>query len=296
MAFRDDLALALELADLADRISMRLFNSPALAQDLKADGSIVTAADIEIETALRCELERARPADAILGEEYGGTVEGNRVWMLDSVDGTAAFVGNNTDWSTLISLVQEGEPVVGVCSRPATGRRWWAARGAGAFADGRPIRVSDTATLAGAVMCEDFRLSVARQLMWNPLPLLAGQCARLVPWSDRASAFFPIAEGRADFLVNWWGGKGPDLTSGICVLSEAGGRFSDLRGRLDIDADIQVMSNGALHDLLLDTVNEMIATMGFNADHEPVEDIPAIIEARKNQDTAHGRQPGLSAR
>jgi histidinol-phosphatase len=269
--------------DLADGISLPRFRRPRLEVRYKADGGIVTDVDAAIETALRAVLGAQRPADAILGEEFGGTQDQARVWMIDPIDGTAAFAEGGQDWSTLIALVEDGVPAVGVVSRPASGRRWWAATGCGAFADGRAIGVSGTERLADSTMCEDFRRSIRRGLATNPLAALAQRCSRIAPWIDRSSVMLPIASGDADFLVNWWGGKGSDLASSICVLHEAGGRFSDLRGRLDIDADIQVMSNGHLHSQLLELLNEMIGLGEFDATVAPDEDTGAIREARRRQ-------------
>ena len=279
----DDLHLALRLADLADAISMARFDQPDLGQHVKGDSGIVTEADLQIEQVLRAELDRVRPRDAILGEEFGGTADHARVWMLDPIDGTAAFAAGNRDWSTLISLVEDGAPVVGVVSRPAWARRWWAAEGRGAFADGRRIRVSRTNRLGDAVMCDDFRHSAVRQILDNPVPVLAARCAHVIPWLHRASTLLPIAEAQADFLLNWWGGSGPDLSGGVCILTEAGGRFSDLHGVADFNADVQLMSNGVLHDELLATVNQMIDAGQFDPTIEPTEDLEAIRRVRRHQ-------------
>jgi len=148
----DDLALALELADLADAITMGRYRAEDLAVDTKPDLTPVTEADRAVEQALREHLARERPGDGVVGEEYGGdgTGEAARRWIVDPIDGTKSYVRGMPTWATLIALAVHGEGMVGVVSAPAAGRRWWAERDRGAFADGRPIRVSTIAALGDA--------------------------------------------------------------------------------------------------------------------------------------------------
>jgi histidinol-phosphatase len=279
---KHDLGVALRLADIADAISMRGFRSVHPDSHWKADGGIVTAADLEIEEALRDELTRTCPQDAILGEEFGSTGKGPRLWTLDPIDGTAGYAQGNTEWATLISLVEEGVAVVGVVSRPADTRRWWAAEGVGAFRDDQPIRVSHAGRLAEAVLLEDFRISVGRQLTTNPLPTLAGVCDGVHPTFEKFD-LIGVAEGTVDVVLLWYSGTGPDLYSRVCIVSEAGGRHSDLRGISDVDAQVQLMTNGLVHDEALALVNDLIAAGSVDPAVEPTEDFAAIEHARALQ-------------
>ena len=277
-----DLELALELADLADEIAMTQFRTKAGQFTRKDDGSPVTEADVAIESVLRDVLARARPGVAVFGEEFGGDRNADRVWLIDPIDGTGSFVEVGEDWATLIALVESGRPVVGVVSRPATGTRWWAAQDSGAFRDGRQIRASRTAELNAATMQEDFRISVGRKLDWNPVPVLARRCGAVRPWGD-CFFFLAVAEGEVDFAVNWWAGSGPDLASQVCIVEASGGRFSDLEGRPDIDADVHVVTNGVLHEIVLHHLREILAAEKLDPSVEPAEDIPAIMAARAAQ-------------
>ena len=256
---RGDLEVALELADLADEISMRRFGASDLEMSRKADGSVVSEVDRDIELAIRRHLAANRPHDGVLGEEFGADGHSDRVWMIDPIDGTASYVtGSSAEWATLIALVDVDVPVVGVVARPAIGRRRWAAQDCGAFANGQPISVSNTAALAMATICDDFRVTIGRGLDWNPLFDLAAACANVHSWSDRDD-FLRVADGSVDLLFNWYCGSGPDLASSVCILQEAGGRFSDLDGRADFFADIHLVSNGLLHDEALAVVVEAVA-------------------------------------
>src|SRR5271165_445840 len=150
MAQQDDLALALELADIADAITMRRYRASDLAIETKPDMTPVTESDRAAEVALRERIAAVFPHDAVIGEEFGGDGAHPRRWVLDPIDGTKSYVRGVPTWSTLIGLEVDGEVSVGVVSMPALGRRWWAARGGGAFADGRAIHVSTIAELSAA--------------------------------------------------------------------------------------------------------------------------------------------------
>ena len=153
---QDDLALALGLADRADALTSARFGALDLRIDTKPDLTPVTDADRAVETELRDVLGRERPEDSVVGEEFGGTATlRGRQWIIDPIDGTKNFVRGVPVWASLIALLEDGVPSVGVVSAPALQRRWWAARGQGAFAavDGGPPRrlsVSSVAQLGSA--------------------------------------------------------------------------------------------------------------------------------------------------
>src|SRR5436190_2692074 len=147
-----DLQLALELADLADAATVPRFRARDLRIDRKADATEVTEADRAAEAAIRRALATARPDHAVLGEEEGliGPRGARCRWVIDPIDGTSNYVRHVPIWATLIALMEGDDVVVGVASAPALGRRWWATRGDGAFADGAPIGVSTVDGLADA--------------------------------------------------------------------------------------------------------------------------------------------------
>jgi histidinol-phosphatase len=245
----DDLALAQDLADAADEITLARFRSQDLRVAAKPDLSPVSDADFAVEDLVRRLLADARPADAVLGEEHGATGEGPRQWVLDPIDGTKNFVRGVPVWATLIALLVEGRVEVGVASAPALGRRWWASRGAGAFADGQPIRVSSVAALS------DAHLSYSSLTGWEDRGRLDGvlQLSRDC-WRTRAFGDFwshmLVAEGAVDASfepeVSLW-----DLAALQVIVEEAGGRFTSLDGEARPDGGSVVCSNGLLHDEVL---------------------------------------------
>ena len=129
------LEVALELADIADAITTTRFQAPDLRIDTKPDSTPVTDADRATELALREALERLRPGQEIVGEEFGGEGRAEWRWILDPIDGTVNYANGVPVWATLIALMRGDRAVCGVVSAPALGRRWWAATGQGAFAE-----------------------------------------------------------------------------------------------------------------------------------------------------------------
>ena len=238
-----DLSLALELADLADGIAISRFRASDLRVETKTDLSPVTEADTAVEQAIRTRLATDRPRDGVLGEEFAvvPTLKGGRRWIIDPIDGTRNYSRGIPVWATLIALEDDGVLQVGVVSAPALGRRWWAERGAGALADGQPIRVSAVARVEDAVLC----FAVEQQL-----PEIATRCWHARGFGD-FWAHMLVAEGAADGAIDTVGVSIWDLAAVRIVVEEAGGRFSDATGLARIDGRSAVSSNGLLHDELL---------------------------------------------
>lgn len=245
-----DLALALSLADAADAISLDRFRAADLVVQTKPDRSPVTDADQAVERAIRAGIAASRPGDGVLGEEYGVEGTGSRQWIIDPIDGTANFLRGVPVWGTLIALAIDGEPVLGVASMPALGRRWWGSRGAGAWtatASGdRSIAVSGVREIA------DASVSFQSIAQWRD----AGRLDQLLAlteraWRDRAYgdlwAYMLLAEGVID-AVGEFDVKRYDVAALIPIVEEAGGRWSDGDGGRDLDAGGSFATNGILHD------------------------------------------------
>jgi histidinol-phosphatase len=245
----DDLRLALQLAGIADAITMGGFRGEGLRVETKGDLSPVTEVDRGTEKALRNHLGSARPQDAVVGEEYGESGAGGRRWFLDPIDGTKNFVRGIPVFATLIGLEEDGEIIVGVCSAPALHARWWAARGLGAFESGRRIHVSSVFQLADAHLSYDDVAGFEEHGMGERFLRLARGCYRSRGFGDFWSHVL-VAEGAVDVAVepevNAW-----DLAPLKVIVEEAGGRFTDLNGEARIDGGSAVSSNGVLHDAVL---------------------------------------------
>ena len=222
-----DLELALQLAHAADAVTMKHFASPFLSVRTKADRTPVSAADEEVERMIRDTLAKERPNDAIVGEEFG-SAEGERRWIIDPIDATNNYIRGIPVFATLIALENE----VGVVSAPALQRRWYAARGEGAFCNGRRMQVSKIAAIEQATLAfDDANVSDAAIAFFRRF----GRCRGFGDfWGHML-----VAEGAVEVCyepkVALW-----DVAPMQIILEEAGGRFTfDPRA---------ISSNGLLHD------------------------------------------------
>jgi histidinol-phosphatase len=245
----DDLQLALELADAADAVTLPAFRSRTLRVDTKADRTLVTEVDRGVEAMLRERIAAVRPGDAVVGEEMGATGDGARRWYLDPVDGTSNYVRGVPVFATLIALLVDGAPAVGVCSAPALGARWWGARGLGAFERGRAIRVSAVQRVEDAHFSYDDARGFDDAGIGERFHALERRCWRSRGFGDFWSHML-VAEGAVDIAiepeVNPW-----DLAALQVIVEEAGGRFTDIAGTPRIDGGSAVSTNGVLHDAVL---------------------------------------------
>jgi histidinol-phosphatase len=252
------LALALELADLADGITTDRFRAHDLHVTTKPDLTPVSEADEAVERAIRDRLS-AYPDHAVLGEEFGHhvpDVDAEYRWIVDPIDGTKSYVRGVPIWATLIGLehAHAGEMVVGVVSAPALGMRWWAGSGQGAFRDGDPISVSSVSSLADAQL--SFAWDTAERFhadgVGDRMLALAHRC-----WRTRGIGDFwqhlLVAEGAFDIaidpVVSPW-----DIAALVPIIDEAGGRWSTLDGRVDANGESFVCTNGTLHDTVIDAL------------------------------------------
>jgi histidinol-phosphatase len=204
-----DLEYALSLADDADAIALARFRAHDLHVETKPDLTPVSEADRAVETMLRERLARERPGEPVLGEEQGGEDEGG--WILDPIDGTRNYTRGIPVWATLIAYADR----VAVVSAPALGRRWWAERGGGAFADGAPISVS------GVRRLEDATLLYALD---RPPPARAYDAWHLRAFGD-FWAHMLVAEGAADAAFDACGLAIWDWAPLNVIVEEAGGRY-----------------------------------------------------------------------
>jgi histidinol-phosphatase len=251
----DDLAVALTLAAEADLIAMDRYRAQDLGIQLKADKSIVTDADTRVERMIRTHLEKARPGDSVLGEEFGASGDSRRQWIIDPIDGTSNFARGVPIWGALIALTVDGVPVVGVVSAPALGRRWWAATGHGAWVqheggEARGLRVSGVDSLADATLSYNNLQTWDQYGYLDRLVALSREVGRTRAFGDLWS-YMLLAEGAIDvageFDVKPW-----DVAALVPIITEAGGRVTTATGTDHLDELSVIATNGLLHDVVLD--------------------------------------------
>lgn len=250
MTYSEDLALALELAELADDISLARFRALDLHVETKPDRSPVTDADRAVELAIKEVLSAKRPLDGIVGEEFGTSGSVERKWIIDPIDGTANFMRGVPVWATLIALSVEGKAVVSVVSAPALGRRWWAAPGLAKSSeiDGslRDLRVSSISDLGNA------SLSYNNLQLWDTFGYLENliSLSRKV-WRTRAYgdfySYMLLAEGSIDVVAEH-DLKLYDIAALVPIVEQAGGQFTAIDGPLTEETSSVLATNGQLHD------------------------------------------------
>ncbi|MCV7260766.1 histidinol-phosphatase [Mycobacterium shimoidei] len=252
---KTDLAVALALADHADELTVARFGALDLQIDTKPDLTPVTDADRAVETELRAVLERERPDDSVVGEEFGGsTTLAGRQWVIDPIDGTKNFVRGVPVWASLIALLDDGVPRIGVVSAPALQRRWWAASGEGAFGKTggsapRRLSVSSVADLSAASLSFSSLSGWAQRGLRERFIGLTDEVWRVRAYGDFWS-YCLVAEGAVDIAaepeVSVW-----DLAALDVLVREAGGTFSDLDGVPGPHGGTALATNGLLHDAVL---------------------------------------------
>jgi histidinol-phosphatase len=245
-----ELQFAIQLADIADEITLPHYTNRSFSLDWKANRTEVTEADRDTETAIGNAVLERRPEHGLFGEEHGliGSADSPWRWVVDPIDGTSNFVRGIPVWASLIALTHaELGAVVGVVSAPAMGRRWWAAKGLGAFADGRRLHVSTVSALDEAQVCVTFSSG------WDDLGL-TDELVKLQQRSYRARGFgdfwqhMLVAEGAVDLAVDAVGLQPYDLAAVMVVVEEAGGMFTDRHGARTFASDTAISSNGLLHE------------------------------------------------
>jgi histidinol-phosphatase len=252
-----DLALALDLVEAADTLSLSRFRAVDLQVTTKPDQTPVTDADTAVETLVRVTLAAERPGDRVLGEEEGltaGSDSTDRQWILDPIDGTKNYARGVPVWATLLALESAGEIVVGVVSAPALGRRWWAAAGTGAWTQehgGIPRRINVSAVSS----LSDASLSYSSLSGWEDQGRLENflDLTRRV-WRTRAYgdfwSYMLLAEGVVEIAaepeVALW-----DLAALDVIVREAGGQFGAVDGKPGPRGGSAVATNGLLHDVVL---------------------------------------------
>ncbi|MCR5914659.1 histidinol-phosphatase [Corynebacterium sp. zg254] len=271
--YAEDLELALTLANAADAITMARFESGDLRIESKPDLTPVSDADTAVEQRLRSILSEQRPEDAVVGEEFGGeAVFEGRQWVIDPIDGTKNFVRGVPVWATLISLLVDGVPVVGVVSAPALSRRWWASQGTGAWRTFNtpmiqgpmgtdhpiPSAAPRRLNVSGVTKVADASVAISSLTGWAD----CGKREQLIQLTDRAWrlrgygdfwSYMLVAEGAVDVAaepeVNLW-----DLAALVPIVEEAGGTFTSVDGQAGPHGGSAVATNGALHQEILDSL------------------------------------------
>lgn len=240
---------AVEAAKAAGEIALHYFRTN-LKVETKADRTPVTQADRECEAAIIEILSRKFPAFGFLGEEMGERAgQVNARWIIDPIDGTKNFIRGIPFFATLIALEEEGEITAGVMSAPAINDLLYARKGQGAFANGQRVHVSDVDDLSNAMLIHGGLKDLKVRPCWEPFLRLVDATARQRGFGD-ALGHSVVISGQAEVVlepeIKPW-----DVAATKILITEAGGRFSDFTGALSIYTGNVVISNGRVHDAVV---------------------------------------------
>lgn len=224
-----DLTLANRLADAAGQ-AIRPFFRAAFAHETKGDASPVTEADRAAEAAIRSMLDAECPHDAIIGEEYGeksGT--SGRSWVIDPIDGTVSFMAGRPIFGTLIALLEDGWPVLGVIDQCIGGERWFGAAGRETTLNGKPLRTRSCASLAEAVLASSGPQYFDEHSAEHFMALAAKTAHKRMIWGGDCYNYGLLAAGHIDLVVES-GLKLHDFAALVPVVENAGGMMCDWNG------------------------------------------------------------------
>ena len=245
-----ELQAALDAAAEAAAIARSMYQHN-IEVHIKADKSPVTEADVRCETAIREILEKRFPTYGFFGEEtVARGLDAENLWLVDPIDGTKAFVREYPMFSTQIALMRRGEIVLGVSSAPVYGELAFAERGCGAFLNGKAITVSQISEVEEAALSSGNLKTLAASGRWNRYGGLVARLGRIRGYGDFLH-YHLLAAGKIDAVVES-DVNILDIAACVAIVSEAGGRFSDLEGSpITLQSKSVLATNGRLHDQVL---------------------------------------------
>lgn len=253
--WNEDLQLALVMADQVDALTMKRFQASDLEVFDKPDLTPVSDADKSAEALIRRHLSHSRSRDAIIGEEQGSVGLAARRWVIDPIDGTSNYIRGVPVWATLIGLMEDGKMVMGVVSAPAIGFRWWAVQGGGAWmgrsrSSAKQLKVSRITDLSQASLSYSLIGEWAEAQRLRGFMNLAQKMWRTRAYGDFWS-YMLVAQGAVDVAaepdLNLW-----DMGALYPIVSEAGGKFTNLEGADGVNGPGAVVTNGRLHSQVLE--------------------------------------------
>jgi histidinol-phosphatase len=245
-----ELTAALDAARAAAEV-IRGFYQRNVKIEVKADKTPVTEADVKSEEAIRDLLTKRFPSFGFYGEETGKSrMDAESIWLVDPIDGTKSFVRECPFFSTQIALLRAGRFVLGVSCAPAYDELAWAERGAGAFLNGKPIRVGKVDSLGGAIVSTGNLKTLAASPAWARFGGLLGGINRIRGYGDFVH-YHLLARGALDVVIES-DVNILDIAALTVIVEEAGGRFTDLTGApVGLATTTVLATNGLLHEPVL---------------------------------------------
>ena len=250
---KDFFAFACKTAENAAQLTLRWFQSNDLTADIKSDGTEVTDADRSAEDLLRSAISKEFPSDTIIGEEAEDFIgSSSRKWIIDPIDGTASFVRGVPLYSSLLAVIDEYGPAIGIIHLPALGESLVAGRGLGAYTGSQLARVSEINSIKESCISS----SSFEQPWWPKESLLniTSSGAKIRTWGD-GYGYFLVGTGRIEAMID------PslytyDIAAMLTIIPECGGKITTWSGEAELeDKQGWVASNGLIHENILKKLN-----------------------------------------
>ncbi len=221
----------------------------------KPDSTPVTKADIEAEKIIRKIISSKFPSHGFIGEELGNTNPNAKYqWTADPIDGTKSFVRGIKDWGTLLALLEDGKPIIGIYNSPATNEFFHCQKGKGAFLNGKRVHVSKIKDLKKSFIVHS---SINHFISANKVDNIV-KIAKIAQGKRGASdcnGINMVLKGQADVNIS---GRGSiwDYAAPAILVEEAGGKFTNFKGNYSLTTDTGIFSNGLIHKQVLNILNK----------------------------------------
>lgn len=248
------LGAALDAAQAAGEVVRRYYQQN-VAITIKADKSPVTQADVETEQVIRRLISQRFPSHGFYGEETGSAgLDAEYLWLVDPIDGTKAFVREYPMFSTQIALMHRGRLILGVSSAPVYGELAYAEIGAGAWLNGRAIKVSEIDAIENCAISAGNLKTLALGDRWNAYGKLIARASRIRGYGDFLH-YHLLAAGKIDVVIES-DVNILDIAALAVIVEVAGGKFTDLDGGpIGLRTTGVLASNGKLHAAVLAALN-----------------------------------------
>ena len=245
---------ACKAAENAAQLTLKWFQNNDLTADIKSDGTEVTDADRSAEDLLRSSINKEFPNDTIIGEEVEDSIgSSHQKWIIDPIDGTASFVRGVPLYSSLLAVIDEHGPAIGIINLPALGESLIAGRGLGAYRGNLIAEVSKIHSIAESCVSS----SSFDQPWWPREALLniTSSGAKIRTWGD-GYGYFLVGTGRIEAMID------PslytyDIAAMLTIIPECGGKITTWSGETELeDKKGWVASNGLIHKNILEQLNQ----------------------------------------
>ena len=241
---------AADIAKLGGDSTLNLFKKGVKVES-KSDNSPVTEADRLAEELIRIEIQKRFPGHGIIGEEFGAESENNDIiWVIDPIDGTQSFVHGVPFYTTLIGILINGKPEIGIIYAPALDELLYASTGNGCFLNGEKVQVRKCENLSESTLLTTDITNISTYKFDRPFQELLKHVSIHRTWGD-AYGHLMVATGRADIMfdpvLKIW-----DAAPLLTVITEAGGAFTDTAGNETIETGNAISTNRSLKNSVLD--------------------------------------------